>query len=319
MNFPDGDRRQPRERPMAASSRVKTADRQTVIKKLLPLLKKQYKITVPKLDRAVMETMLYATCLEDATVEQAERAYHKLHQLFPDLNEARVSAIAELEPAFEGMSDPDWRAFRSRSILQYVFEKTFNFEFESLRKKTLELATKQLAKIKHLSPFVRTFTLQQAVGAHLLPLDESSHRFLVWLGMATPGQTADQVGDSLKSLIRKADALQFCFAIRCAAADPKIRVAFDPAKYPHPADGHDPATAIDRLTELMKSGPPQAKAKPKAAEPAAAAKGTKAAAKPAKAAKAAPAAKPAKKAPAKSAKPAPAKKAAPTKKPAKKG
>lgn len=306
---------------MASSSRAKTADRQTVVKKLLPLLKKQYKTNVPKLDRPVMETMLYATCLEDATVEQAERAYARLHTLFPDLNEARVSAIAELEPAFEGMSDPDWRAFRSRAILQYVFEKTFNFEFETLRKKTLELATKQLAKIKHLSPFVRTFTLQQAVGAHLLPLDESSQRFLVWMGLAAPNQTADQVGDSLKSLIRKAEALQFCFAIRCAAADPKIRVAFDPAKYPHPADGHDPGTAIDRLAELMKSGPPQIKSKPKAAEPAPVAKPTaKSAAKAAKPVEKS-AEKPAKKAaaPAKAAKAAPAKKVASAKKPAKKG
>lgn len=313
---------------MASSSRAKTADRQTVLKKLLPLLKKQYKTNVPKLDRAVMETMLYAVCLEDATVEQAEKAYHKLHTLFPDLNEARVSAIAELEPAFEGMSDPDWRAFRCRAILQYVFEKTFNFEFESLRKKTLELATKQLAKIKHLSPFVRTFTLQQAVGAHVLPLDESSHRFLTWMGLVVPGQNADQAGDSLKSLVRKAEALQFCFAIRCAAADPKIKIAFDPAKYPHPADGNDPGTAIERLTDLIKSGPPAikaVKAKP-APEPAPAAKPTKAAAKstaaPSKpAAKSAPE-KPAKKAaPTKAAaKPAPAKKAAPpAKKPAKKG
>jgi len=305
---------------MASSSRAKTADRQSVVKKLLPLLKKRYKITVPKLDRAVMETMLYATCLEDVNVDQAERAYARLHTLFPDLNEARVSAISELEPAFEGMSDPDWRAFRSRSILQYVFEKTFNFEFESLRKKTLELAMKQLAKIKHLSPFVRTFTLQQAVGAHLLPLDESSTRFVIWMGLAAPNQTADQAGDSLKSLIRKAEALQFCFAIRCAAADPKIRAAFDPGKYPHPADGHDAGTAIDRLTELFKSGPPAIKARPKpAVEPAAPAKGAKAAAKPVKAA-----AKPAKKAATKSAKPAPAKKApavkaAAAKKPARKG
>lgn len=310
---------------MATSSRAKTADRQTVVKKLLPLLKKHYgKITVPKLDRPVMETMLYATCLEDVGVDLADRAYQRIHALFPDLNEARVSAISELEPAFEGLPDVDWRAFRARSILQYVFEKTFNFEFESLRKKTLELATKQLAKIKHVTPFIRTFTLQQAVGAHILPIDESSSRLLVWLGLAAPNQTVDQVGDSLKSLVRKADALQFCFAIRCAATDPKLRAAFDPAKYPPPPEGHDPGTAIDRLTELFKSGPAPAKGKPKAVN-------SEPPPKPTKAAKSAPKASP-KKASPKPAKPptpkpaAPRKPAAksptpkaPAKKPAKKG
>ena len=42
------------------ASRAKTADRQSVLKKLLPLLKKHYKVAVCKLDRPVMETMLYA-------------------------------------------------------------------------------------------------------------------------------------------------------------------------------------------------------------------------------------------------------------------
>ncbi|OYW19186.1 MAG: hypothetical protein B7Z55_09360, partial [Planctomycetales bacterium 12-60-4] len=159
---------------MASSSRTKTADRQAILKKLLPLLKKHYKVTVPKLDRPVMETMLYAVCLENSTVEQADAAYVRFCQMFPDLNEARVSSISEIEPAFSGLAGTDWRAFRARAILQYVFDKTYNFEFESLRKKTLELAQKQLTKIKHLSPFVRTFTLQQVIGAHVLPIDEAS-------------------------------------------------------------------------------------------------------------------------------------------------
>jgi hypothetical protein len=304
---------------MATSSRAKTADRQSVVKKLMPLLKKQYgKIATPKLDRPVMETMLYATCLEDATVEQADRAYQRLHALFPDLNEARVSAISELEPAFEGLSDVDWRAFRSRSILQYVFEKTFNFEFESLRKKTLDLATKQLAKIKHVTPFIRTFTLQQAVGAHLLPMDESCSRMVIWLGLAAPNQTVDQVGDSLKSLVRKADALQFCFAIRAAAADPKFRPAFDPARYPPPAEGYDAMTGIDRLAELFKSGPAAVRSKTKGATAEAPAKPTK---KTRATEKPAAKAKPAKSTPAKAPRKAAPKAAKSTssKKPAKKG
>lgn len=236
------------------ASRAKTADRQSVLKKLLPLLKKQYKVAVPKLDRPVMETMLYAVCLENASVEEADRAYARLFQLFPDLNEARVSSISELEPVFDGLEDRDWRGFRVRSVLQYVFEKSFNFELESLKKKTLELAAKQLAKIKHLSPFIRNFTLQQAVGAHILPIDDATGRLLVWLGLSSTGQSSDEVGESLKAVVRKAEALPFLFSVRALAVDSKLRTAFDPAAYPHPADGHEPGNAIERLTDLFKSG-----------------------------------------------------------------
>jgi hypothetical protein len=316
---------------MATTARAKTADRQAVLKKLLPLLKKHYKIVVPKLDRPVMETMLYATCLENASVEEAERAYARLFQLFPDLNEARVSSISELEPVFDGMTDRDWRAFRIRSVLQYVFEKSFNFELEGLKKKTLELATKQLAKIRHLSAFIRLLTLQQAIGAHLLPLDDASAQLLVWLGLITPGQSTEEAGEALKATVRKAEALPFLFAIRCLAVDPKLKAAFDPALNPPDEGGYDPGTAIDRLTELIKHGPAAAKPKAKPAPPAApaakvaaaktATPKTAAPKTPAKAAKAPAAAKKATEAPKKAAAPkkAPAKpKAAAPKKPAKK-
>lgn len=247
------------------AARAKTADRQSVLKKLLPLLKKHYKVAVPKLDRPVMETMLYAVCLENASVAEADRAYARLFELFPDLNEARVSSITELEPVFDGLEDRDWRGFRTRSVLQYVFEKSFNFELESLKKKTLELASKQLGKIRHLSTFIRTFALQQAIGAHLLPTDDATARLLIWLGLATPEQSAEEIGESLKAVVRKAEALPFLFSVRCLAVDPKLRPAFDPALYPAPEGGHDSGTAIDRLTDLFKSGPATVKPKAKAA------------------------------------------------------
>jgi hypothetical protein len=252
---------------MASTTRSKVADRQALLKKLLPLLKKQYKVVIPKLDRPVMETLLYAVCLENASVEEADRAYQRLFELFPDLNEARVSSILELEPIFDGLTDPDWRAFRARSVLQYVFEKSFAFELESLRKKTLELAQKQLAKIKHLSPFIRTFVLQQAIGAHVLPLDDNSARLLVWLGLASAGQSGDEIGEHLKSVIRKAESHQFCFSLRCLATDRKLNLAFDPADFPPPPDGHEAGSAMDRLQILFKSGPAGLKAPPVEAKP----------------------------------------------------
>ena len=63
---------------MVAASRAKTSDRAAILKKLLPAIKKQYKVTAPKHDRPVLETMLFAICLEDASVEEAEKSYTRL-------------------------------------------------------------------------------------------------------------------------------------------------------------------------------------------------------------------------------------------------
>lgn len=246
---------------MVAASRAKSSDRAAILKKLLPTIKKHYKVVVPKHDRPVLETMLFAICLEDVSVDDAERAYERLSKEFPDLNEIRVSSISEIERAFVGLPRPEWRAFHVRSVLQYVFEKSFAFEFEGLRKKTLELAQKQLAKIRHLSTFVRNFTLQSVIGAHQIPIDGSMARALIWLGLVPPNQDPEQMGETLKAVVRKADVPVFCFSIRALATDKVVQNFFDPQKYPPPSDGHDGAQVAERLAELYKTATSKSKGK----------------------------------------------------------
>lgn len=239
-----------------AATRAKLADRQTVLKKITPLLKKHYKLATPK-ERPVLETLVFAICLEDASLDTAEKVYQKLLADWSDLNEARVSAVSELEQWFAGQRDPDLRAYRFRNVLQYIFEKSFGFEFESLKKKTLELAAKQLQKIRHLSPFVRNYALQQVIGAHLLPFDMASVRALGWLGLVGPGQmTEDAANEALKGSIRKAEAEQFCAAIRAFATDVAVRDVFDDrtGAVPWPEQGFDVGTSLERLERLLSLG-----------------------------------------------------------------
>jgi endonuclease-3 len=209
-----------------------------------------------------LDIMLYAVCLENLSPEEADRCFERFRREFPDLNEARVSQVSELERAFPGHEDGEWRGFRLRAVLQFVFEKSFTFEFESLKKKTLELAVKQLSRLKHATPFIRNYTLQQAVGAHILPIDESMKRLLVWLGLAEPAQSQEEIGEALKSSVRKAEAAAFCQAVRKAATDVRIQSAL-PELTEAPSEGYDPATAIERLQELLARAASRSKSKAK--------------------------------------------------------
>lgn len=240
---------------MVAASRAKASDRAALLKKLFPIIKKHYKVQTPKGGKPVLETMLYAISLEDSTVEEADASYKRLFADFPDLNEVRVSTVGEIERAYHGQSASEWRAYRTISVLKFVFEKMYAFEFEGLRKKTLDLATKQLSKIKELSPFVRDYTLHEVTGAHLIPIDTTTSRLLVWLGFALPNQNHEQMGETLRGFVRKADVESFVFTLRCLATDRAKQVAFDPTKYPVPEAGHDLETTVDRLTNLIKKGP----------------------------------------------------------------
>jgi len=56
---------------MVAANRSKSADKQEVCRKVTSLLKKAYSATPPKQDLPVLETLLYAVCLENSAPEQA--------------------------------------------------------------------------------------------------------------------------------------------------------------------------------------------------------------------------------------------------------
>lgn len=231
------------------------------------LLKKHYKPASHKKDKAVLETMLYAVCLENATQELADAAFERLHESFHDYNEIRVSTFAELAECFEGMSEPDARAARVRAILQYVFEINFDFDFEPLRRKTMELAEKQLQKIRFLSSFIQLFTLQKSLGALLRRWTIGCVTRPCGWDWRTPHSTTAEVAECLKSAVMKADTATFCEYSRCLALDERLTLTF--AKTKPPEEGFDLDDMISRLEALLRTAKKPAKDEPAASSKAA--------------------------------------------------
>jgi hypothetical protein len=244
---------------MAAVRQATASDKQRIAKKLISLLKNRYKGSVPKDTHPILETILYAICLENSSFDDAIDAFGRLDSSFFDLNEIRVSSISELTHVFSKLDQPEWRALRVRSVLHYVFENRFEYDFESLRRKTLDLAGKQLAKIKELSPFVRCYTLQASLGSHLVPVDDVTRNASVWLGFVTPNLSIRRASDSLKSAVRKADVPLFCYLMRRLATDPKLRKTFDSLDQKSQKskksqkEVFDLFTSPERLPELFKT------------------------------------------------------------------
>lgn len=238
---------------MVAANRAKSIDKQEVCRKATALLKKAYASSPPKQELPVLETLLYAVCLEKSTPEQAGAVYARLLNAFHDLNEVRVSSISELVPVFTELSDPEWRAARVKGALQFVFETNYAFDFESLKRKTAELAAKQLQKVPALSYFVRAYVMQHCLDSHILPIDDPMHSALLWLGLAEPGETAEQAGEHLRSFVRKADAPLFCHLLGCLANDSRRgrAIAAALAKSSDQAAEGDP---LERLEQLLRRG-----------------------------------------------------------------
>lgn len=207
---------------MPSASATKASDKAQACKKLTSLLQKEYSKSVPSIKQPVLETMLFAVCLEDNPWDKAQAGYDKLLKSYFDLNEIRVSSVTELEQTLSDLRNSEWKGLRIRSILRFVFESTYTFEFEKLARLTLESAQKRLKKIDYLSPFVTNFTLQQVLSSHVVCLDHVCHRAAIHLGIVPPDSTIPEATEFLKAGVKKSDAFAFSHLLRQFATDAKF-------------------------------------------------------------------------------------------------
>ncbi|NQV25553.1 MAG: hypothetical protein HQ518_14430 [Rhodopirellula sp.] len=196
------------------AAKSKTLDKPKVLARLLKLLKKEFGGQPKREQLPVLEAMVFSACLENSSYEAADAAFGRLKGDFFDWNEVRVSTISELEPVFEGVHEPEWCAMRVRYLLYYVFDHQFSYDFDGIKKKSFDLAFKQVSKIKHLTPFCRNYLLQKCLGSHVIPVDDKMIRTAIWLGLVPVGADEDSGAELLKSFIRKAEAAEFLWLLK---------------------------------------------------------------------------------------------------------
>ncbi len=170
--------------------------------------------------RPVLQQFIFGLCRENATPEQAERAYRHLAERFYDWNEVRVSSLRELEEAFAGLSGAESRAQRLVSFLQEVFETTFSFDLEDLQKKGVKMASKQLLRYQAANDYVGSWVVQRTLGGHAIPLDESTLRCTRRLGLVdTHQEDLEGIRASLEHLLPKSKGPAFTDAISQVAEE----------------------------------------------------------------------------------------------------
>jgi endonuclease III len=153
---------------------------------------------------SVLEQYVYGLCREDASVEQANRAFRNLVERFFDWNEVRVSSTRELEEAFEDLPGGEARAQRLILFLQEVFETHFSFDLSSLEKKGLKDAAKQLARYQATNDYLGAWVMQRSLGGHAIPLDAPTLRCARRLGLLDGSQDdAETARASLEHLVTK--------------------------------------------------------------------------------------------------------------------
>ncbi len=163
----------------------KVPPRGTLIPKLHKALKAHYKPFTTDTSRPILDQVLIACCLENAPADVAEKAFARLVGTYFDLNEIRVTTVAELAEVLNDLPDPSHAALSLRRALQGVFESTYAFSLEHAKKHSLAHGIKVLEGLRGVPPFVVQHVAATALGGHLIPLDRGALAALWLCGLIT--------------------------------------------------------------------------------------------------------------------------------------
>ncbi len=187
--------------------------------KIHRILKKYYKPVLPNPERPVMEHLLFGCCLENTHYEKAEEAFAALIHTFFDLNEIRVTTVKELSEVLSLLPDPGEAAIRVKRSLQHVFETTYSFDLEELRKKNLGQAVERLKKMSGVTPFCSNYVIQSALGGHAIPLDSGAMQILSILELVSEKDIETGAVPGLERAVAKNKGVEFGSLLHQFAAD----------------------------------------------------------------------------------------------------
>lgn len=232
---------------MTEHTKMKAADRQKIIKRLVAFLKKRYGGSTPKGQKPVMESLLFAALLEEAPRAAAEPAFDALLAGFHEFNEIRVSMVSEIEEVLAAhLPHAGIRGLRIREVLQFAFEKNYEFQLDELKRLTMDASIKELNKIPHATDFMKAYVLQNCLGAHVIPLDKNALQMLFRLNVCDRETAVDE----LKSSVRKSDGILVAHLLHEAANDPALNLDSDPN-----ADPSDAARRLDQAFKRVRKKP----------------------------------------------------------------
>lgn len=198
---------------------MSTSNRASLLNKIHRVLKKTYKHTPSKGEQPLLESLLFASCLENARYDLARESFEKLQGAFFDWNEIRVSTVKELAEVLSALPEPSDAAARVKGFLQSVFESDYSFDLDHLKKQNIGAAVKRLQKLQGATPFNVAFATQTALGGHAIPVDKGTFGALVVLGVISEQEAEAGVVPGMERAISKSKGQEFGALLHELGAD----------------------------------------------------------------------------------------------------
>jgi endonuclease-3 len=187
--------------------------------KVISILRKKYEAPERRESLSVLEHLMMAIVADGTTTAKADAVFKRLKQNYFDWNEVRVSAVVELQDQLAELPDPEQHAIRLKSALKFVFETTYGFDLEGLKKLPMKEVAARFEKMPHVNDYVVNRLIRDGLGGTAMPLDSAALRLLKRLGFIDEKTTPAVLAASLARQIPRAKSFEFCHLLSELAAE----------------------------------------------------------------------------------------------------
>lgn len=194
------------------------AERAAVLKRMVTVLKKNFKVERPDANRKPIEQLIYAICLENASFSAADDVYNALTHNYFDWNEVRVSSSRELAETMKNLPEPAQTGLRLKRILHYVFDQKYAFEIDEIKKMSVKTFNEYVAKMENVTPFNSAYVMMTVMGRHAIPVSSGEFEVLDILGLIDDKDREKNSVSWLERVIEKKKANEFFSLLHQLAA-----------------------------------------------------------------------------------------------------
>ncbi|MBR5160210.1 MAG: hypothetical protein IKW80_01175, partial [Thermoguttaceae bacterium] len=159
------------------------AERAAVLKRMVTVLKKNFKVERLETERTPIEQLIYSICLENASFSAADDVYNALTHNYFDWNEVRVSSSRELAETMKNLPEPAQTGLRLKRILHYIFDQKYAFEIDEIKKMSVKAFNEYVAKMENVTPFNSAYVMMTVMGRHAIPVSSGEFEVLDILGL----------------------------------------------------------------------------------------------------------------------------------------
>ena len=194
------------------------AERAAVLKRMVTVLKKNFKVERLDANRTPIEQLIYSICLENASFTAADDVYNALTHNYFDWNEVRVSSSRELAETMKNLPEPAQTGLRLKRILHYIFDQKYAFEIDEIKKMSVKTFNEYVTKMENVTPFNSAYVMMTVMGRHAIPVSSGEFEVLDILGLIDDKDREKNSVSWLERVIEKKKANEFFSLLHQLAA-----------------------------------------------------------------------------------------------------